>query len=72
MTSLRQLPGLVADGRDMGTVIFPDAWKKFFLTATAEERARRRQLQLQKLGIENMKHSTKICSFAMNGISKDL
>ncbi len=49
---LRQPPGLVADGRDMGTVIFPDAWKKFFLTATAEERARRRQLQLQKLGIQ--------------------
>src|SRR5690606_522365 len=38
----RQLPGLVADGRDMGTVVFPDAPAKIFLTASAEERARRR------------------------------
>ena len=42
----RQLPGLVADGRDMGTVVFPDAPLKFFLTASAEERARRRHKQL--------------------------
>lgn len=49
---LRQPPGLVADGRDMGTVIFPDAAVKFFLTATPEERARRRYIQLKKLGIE--------------------
>ncbi|MBS0351892.1 MAG: (d)CMP kinase [Proteobacteria bacterium] len=48
---LRQPPGLVADGRDMGTVVFTDAVTKFFLTATAEERARRRHHQLQKLGI---------------------
>lgn len=41
-----QLPGLVADGRDMGTVIFPQAQLKIFLTATARERARRRMLQL--------------------------
>jgi CMP/dCMP kinase len=40
-------PGLVADGRDMGTVVFPDAQLKIFLTASAEERARRRYLQLQ-------------------------
>ena len=39
-------PGLVADGRDMGTVVFPDARLKFFLTASAEERARRRYKQL--------------------------
>ena len=39
-------PGLVADGRDMGTVVFPDAPLKFFLTASAEERARRRYKQL--------------------------
>ena len=38
--------GLVADGRDMGSVVFPDAALKIFLTATAEERARRRALQL--------------------------
>ncbi len=47
----RQAPGLVADGRDMGTVIFPDAMVKFFLTATAEERAERRYRQLKELGI---------------------
>lgn len=46
-----QLPGLVADGRDMGTVVFPDAPLKVFLDASAEERARRRQLQLQQKGI---------------------
>lgn len=40
-------PGLVADGRDMGTVVFPDAGLKIFLTASAEERARRRYLQLK-------------------------
>ncbi len=42
--------GLVADGRDMGTVVFPDAPFKFFLTASAEERARRRMLQLAETG----------------------
>jgi CMP/dCMP kinase len=42
----RQAPGLIADGRDMGTVVFPDSPFKFFLTASAEERARRRLLQL--------------------------
>ena len=41
-------PGLVADGRDMGTVVFPDAAAKIFLTADAKERARRRYQQLQK------------------------
>lgn len=43
----RQPPGLITDGRDMGTVIFPDAPLKLFLTATPEERARRRLKQLQ-------------------------
>ena len=43
----RQPPGLVADGRDMGTVVFPDAGLKIFLTASAEERARRRYRQLK-------------------------
>lgn len=46
----RQAPGLVTDGRDMGTVIFPDASLKFFLTAEPEERARRRLKQLQLSG----------------------
>lgn len=45
-----QPPGLVADGRDMGTVVFPDAPAKLFLTADAEERARRRTLQLSESG----------------------
>ena len=47
----RQLPGLVADGRDMGTVIFPDADLKVFLTASAERRAERRHKQLISKGI---------------------
>ena len=44
-------PGLVADGRDMGTVVFPEAEIKFFLDATAEERTKRRLKQLQEKGI---------------------
>lgn len=47
----RKAPGLVADGRDMGTVIFPDARYKVFLTASAEERARRRHKQLKDKGL---------------------
>ncbi len=47
----RRAPGLVADGRDMGTVVFPDARVKIFLTASAEERARRRHKQLIAKGI---------------------
>lgn len=46
----RQAPGLVADGRDMGTVIFPDAELKIFLTASAEIRAQRRYKQLKEKG----------------------
>ena len=46
------LPGLIADGRDMGTVIFNDAKHKFFLTASLEERAKRRQTQLKRQGSE--------------------
>jgi len=49
--SFRRLPGLVADGRDMGTVIFPDAALKVFLTASAEKRAERRHKQLISKGI---------------------
>ena len=49
--SFRRLPGLVADGRDMGTVIFPDATLKVFLTASAEKRAERRYKQLISKGI---------------------
>jgi len=44
-------PGLVADGRDMGTVIFPSAGLKIFLTASADERARRRYKQLKDKGL---------------------
>ncbi|MCP0913518.1 MULTISPECIES: (d)CMP kinase [Legionella] len=46
--SFAQPPGLVTDGRDMGTVVFPHADLKFYLYATAEERARRRYLQLKE------------------------
>lgn len=48
--AFREAPGLIADGRDMGTVVFPDAPLKIFLTASAEERARRRYLQLKAKG----------------------
>jgi cytidylate kinase len=47
----RKAPGLVADGRDMGTVIFPDAGFKVFLTASAAERAKRRYKQLKEKGL---------------------
>jgi cytidylate kinase len=50
--SFRRPPGLVADGRDMGTVIFPDAATKVFLTASAEERAERRYKQLKQKGLD--------------------
>ena len=49
--SFRQAPGLVADGRDMGTVVFADATIKVYLTATAEERAKRRYKQLKDKAI---------------------
>ena len=49
--AFRQTPGLVADGRDMGTVIFPDASPKVFLTASADERAERRYKQLKDKGV---------------------
>lgn len=48
----RQAPGVVGDGRDMGTVVFTDAPLKIYLTASAEERARRRVKQLQEKGID--------------------
>jgi cytidylate kinase len=50
--AFRRLPGLVADGRDMGAVIFPDASLKVFLTASVEERALRRHKQLKDKGID--------------------
>jgi cytidylate kinase len=50
--SFQQAPGLVADGRDMGSVVFPDARLKIFLTASVEERARRRYKQLKDKGID--------------------
>ncbi|MDX1609720.1 MAG: (d)CMP kinase [Halofilum sp. (in: g-proteobacteria)] len=49
--AFRQAPGLVADGRDMGTVVFPEAPLKIFLTASAEARAMRRHNQLKEKGI---------------------
>ena len=48
--AFKQPPGLIADGRDMGTVIFPEADLKIYLTASLEERAKRREIQLKRLG----------------------
>jgi cytidylate kinase len=50
--AFRRPPGLVADGRDMGSVVFPDAGLKIFLTASVEERARRRYKQLMEKGMD--------------------
>lgn len=56
----RQSPGLVADGRDMGTVVFPDAKHKVFLTASPEVRAERRHKQLIEKGVDaNISHLLK-------------
>jgi cytidylate kinase len=49
--AFRRTPGLIADGRDMGTVVFPDAQVKIFLTASAQERAKRRYNQLIEKGV---------------------
>jgi CMP/dCMP kinase len=49
--AFHKVPGLVADGRDMGTVVFPQATLKIYLTASAEERAKRRLKQLKEKGI---------------------
>ena len=48
--AFKQLPGLIPDGRDMGTVIFPEADLKIYLTAELEERAKRREIQLKRQG----------------------
>jgi cytidylate kinase len=53
----RRLPGLITDGRDMGTVVFPNADVKIFLTASAEERANRRYKQLKEKGIDVNLHT---------------
>ena len=50
--AFKAAPGLIADGRDMGTVVFPDATLKIFLTASAEERANRRYKQLKNKGMD--------------------
>ncbi|RMH94833.1 (d)CMP kinase [Lysobacter pythonis] len=62
----RRPPGLVADGRDMGTVIFPDAGHKVFLTASAEERAERRHKQLMQKGV-----SVKLSSLLGEIVARD-
>lgn len=48
--AFREKPGLIAEGRDMGTIVFPDAFLKIYLDASLEERAKRRALQLKGLG----------------------
>jgi 3-phosphoshikimate 1-carboxyvinyltransferase len=63
----RALPGLVADGRDMGTVIFPDAPLKVYLTASAAQRAERRHKQLISKGI-----STTIAALRADLEARDL
>ena len=50
--AFQETPGLIADGRDMGTVVFPDAVVKLFLTASAEARAERRYTQLKDKGMD--------------------
>ena len=55
--SFCQSPGLVADGRDMGTIVFPDAPVKIFLTASVSVRAERRAKQLKEKGIETTMHT---------------
>jgi cytidylate kinase len=60
--AFRQPPGLVADGRDMGTVVFPDAGLMLFVTATADERAARRYKQLIAKGI----------SVTLDGLLRDI
>lgn len=62
-----QLPGLVADGRDMGTTVFPDANVKIFLTASAEVRAERRYKQLKEKGLD-----VKLCSLVDEIEERDL
>jgi len=58
--AFKELPGLVADGRDMGTVVFPEAVLKIFLTASVEERAQRRYKQLNEKGMSvNLLHLQK-------------
>ncbi|MBU0656535.1 MAG: (d)CMP kinase [Gammaproteobacteria bacterium] len=64
--SFQQLPGLVADGRDMGTVVFPRANHKFFLTASAEIRAERRLKQLSEQGL-----SAKLCDLIQDINARD-
>lgn len=61
-----QAPGLVADGRDMATSIFPDAQAKIYLTASAESRAQRRVKQLQGMGLD-----VKISDILANIIARD-
>jgi cytidylate kinase len=64
--NFRQLPGLIADGRDMGTVVFPDATHKFYLTASAEIRAERRLKQLSEQGL-----SAKLCDLIQDINARD-
>lgn len=64
---LRTYPGLVADGRDMGTVVFPDAILKIFLTASEEERSQRRWQQLQNRGMNVSLHDVAVELRARDG-----
>ena len=69
----RQAPGLIADGRDMGTVVFTDAQIKVFLTASAEERGQRRYKQLTEKGIDaSFPPLSKTSGFVMSVIATEL
>ena len=57
--SIAENGGVILDGRDIGTVVFPDADYKFFLTASVDERTKRRFLELQNMGIETTKAEVK-------------
>jgi len=61
-----ELPGLICDGRDMGTVVFPNAPLKIYLTASADERARRRLEQLRSKGV-----AAKLCDLKNDILERD-
>ena len=63
--AFRELPGLIADGRDMGTVVFPDAPVKIFLDASSEERAHRRMLQMPPMPVRDKLHPNPADAIAM-------
>jgi cytidylate kinase len=70
--AFREEPGLVTDGRDMGTIVFPDAIVKFFMLASVEERAKRRCYQLQAQGLNDGDISAKLADFVKALTERDV